>query len=153
MAAYLTTWALTTDKSQPIYLQADAVKYNYKQGIVDYLGHVSGKQGSTTLQATTMQVYYNAAHQIKKVIAQGNPAHYSTQVQRDKNQLHAFANTLIYYPLAGKAILINQAKIQYNQSEFTGPYITYDIFNEVITSHPQKNSTTKIVLEPIKNFK
>lgn len=149
----LNVYGLDEDKQKPIYLEADSVRYDYKNGIVYYDGHVNGTQGTTTLNARSMQVYYNNAHKIKKVVAKGDLAHYSTQLKRDKSLLHAWAKTITYYPIASKATLIDDAKIQYNQNFFSGPCILYDIAHEVIASRPQKNNKAKIILEPFKTLK
>jgi lipopolysaccharide export system protein LptA len=140
------------NRVQPINLEADNVKYEYKKGIVYYKGHVQASQGSTKLKADEMTVYYNDQHAIKEVVAIGNPAQYNTLVHEDHDQLTARARRISYYPLAGKVILEQQAIINYNNSVFSGPYIFYDLKNQEITSHPQKDSQTKIVLEPIKNI-
>lgn len=136
-----------------IYLEADSVKYDYKKGIIIYKGNVHGKQGLTALDADQMIVYYNQTHQIRQVDALGDTAHYRTLLKKDNNLLlHASAKKISYYPLLSKVLLIDNANLKYGNNEFSGPYIVYDMEHEIITSHPNKNNKSKIILEPIKNI-
>lgn len=144
---------LAQENQELIYIEADNIKYEYKKGIVYYNGHVHATQGCTNLLADKMVVHYNQDHKIKEVDAFGKLAQYKTLVHNDKDQLTASAEKIIYYPLANNVVLKDQAVINYNNSVFSGPYIFYDITNQVITSHPSVNSQAKIILEPIKNLK
>lgn len=137
---------------ESINLAADNIKYEYKRGIVYYKGHVKGSQGATELQANDMIVYYDQHHQIKEINALGKPSQYKTLVHQDKDRLVAKADQITYYPQAGQVILKGHAVVNYNNSVVTGPTIFYDIKNQVVTSHPQKDSQTQIILEPIKNL-
>jgi lipopolysaccharide export system protein LptA len=144
--------ALQNDQSKSIHLKADSVNYDYKTGVIIYNGNVHGIQGSTNLWAEKMTIYLNHNHKIEKAIATGRLAHYSTQPNERDALLHAWATTITYYPIAGKVILVGNAKIQQNKNIFTGYQINYDIFNEMIYSRPGGKSTTSIILEPIKSL-
>ncbi|MBA2654765.1 MAG: lipopolysaccharide transport periplasmic protein LptA [Gammaproteobacteria bacterium] len=140
------------DKQDIIYLEADNVKYDHNKGIINYEGKVHAIQGSTNLWADEMSVYYNGKHKVEKVVAIGKLAQYKTLLN-DKDVLKASAKTIYYYPLAEKVVLQEDAMVEYNSNQFAGPYIFYDMKKKVISSHPRKNSQTKIILEPIKQLK
>lgn len=140
------------DKQEILNLQADHITYDYKKGTINYEGNVYANQGQTVLNANQMLVYYNQKHKIEKVIATGRLAHYKTLINEDKDVLQAAAESITYYPILGKVILERQAEVQYNNSIFSGPYIHYDMIKKVISSHPQKTSRSKIVLEPLKQL-
>jgi lipopolysaccharide export system protein LptA len=142
------------DKSQAmVTLEADSVNYDYKKGVIHYDGNVHATQGTTDLTAKQMVVYYNQAHKIEKIVAIGNLAHYKTLLNENKDTLKAAAMVINYFPIAGKVILENQAQVEYNNNLFSGPYIYYDMINKRISSHPDKNSRSKVILEPIKQLK
>lgn len=141
------------DNEKLIYIEADSIKYEYKKGIVYYDGHVHATQGATKLLADKMIVFYNEHHKIKEVKAIGKLAQYQTLLHEDKDTLTASAEEITYFPLIGQVILQNQGKIIYNNSVFTGPVITYDMKNQLISSRPNQNSQAKIMLEPIKDLK
>ena len=141
------------NNQEVIYLEADNVNYDYKKGIIRYEGNVHAKQGSTALTADKMIVYYNQKHKIEKVVATGKLAHYKTLLKEDKDSLKAEARSIFYYPIAGKVILEQEAKVEYNKNLFLGPSIFYDMNNKVISSRPNQNSQSTIVLEPIKQLK
>ena len=140
------------NNKESINLAADNIKYEYKKGIVNYKGHVKGNQGATELQANSMIVYYDQHHEIREINALGYPAQYKTLVHQDKDRLIAKADQITYYPQTGKVTLKGHAVVNYNNSVVTGSTIFYDIKNQVVTSHPKKDSQTQIVLEPIKNL-
>jgi lipopolysaccharide export system protein LptA len=144
--------ALKNDQSKSIHLKAASVNYDYKKGVIIYSGNVHGVQGSTNLWAEKMTIYLNHNHKIEKAIATGHFAHYSTQPNERDALLHAWATTITYYPIAGKVILVGDARIQQNKNIFTSHQINYDIFNEMIYSHPGAKSTASIILEPIKTL-
>lgn len=144
---------VTQEVQDRIFLEADQVNYNYKAQIVDYKGKVQATQGDTSLQADHMIVYYDTKHKIKKIVAMGELAEYKTLVGEKKNTLVAAAQTIYYYPLIGKVILAQKARVDYNKSQFSGPYIYYDMIKKIVSSHPNKNSRSKIILEPIKQLK
>jgi lipopolysaccharide transport protein LptA len=149
-----TAYALTsTISDSKIYLEADKVNYDYNKGILHYEGHVHARQEFTNLTAEEVFVYYNKAHKIEKVVAIGNLAHYSTLLNEKKDSLKASAKKINYFPLAGKVTLENEATVDYNRNTFSGPFIFYDLNKKVISSHPQKNSRSRIVLEPINQLK
>ncbi len=150
---FLSLTSLALDKEELIYIEADAINYEYKKGIVHYDGHVHATQGNTSLIADHMMVYYDQHHKIKQVDAHGKLAQYKTLVHEDKDQLTASAEKITYYPLIGQVVLRNQGMINYNNGVFTGPIILYDMKNQVISSRPNQSSQAKIVLEPIKDLK
>lgn len=140
-------------KKETINIDAHDVTYDYKKNTVNYHGNVHATQGQTELNADKMDVYYNERHKIKKVVAIGDLARYKTLLNNNKDILNASAREIIYYPIEAKVILKEAAKIEYNQNQFSGPYIFYDMNKKIISSHPQRNSQSKIVLEPIKQLK
>lgn len=140
-------------KQDMIELQADNVTYDYKKGIINYEGHVVAVQGTTQLLADQITVSHNQKHKIEKVIAIGKLARYKTLLNDNKDTLIASAKKIYYYPLAGKVVLEEMATVEYNKNIFTGPYIYYDINNKVISSHPNKPSRSKIILEPFTQLK
>jgi lipopolysaccharide export system protein LptA len=142
-----------SNKDDFIYFEAGRINYDYKKGIVNYEGQVHATQGASNLTADKMTIYYNAAHKIEKVVAIGKLAHYNTLVNNDNDILRASAKTIFYYPIAGKVMLEGEALVEYNKNQFSGPFIYYDITHKVISSHPNKNSQSKVILGPIKQLK
>jgi lipopolysaccharide export system protein LptA len=135
-----------------ITLEADNICYDYKKNIVYYRGAVIVTQNKTRLTADNMTVYYNQKHQIRKIDAIGKLAQYQTLVHNNKDQLTARAKQILYYPIAATILLKDQATVVYNKNTFSGPFISYDLKQERITSHTKQNSPATIVLEPIKNI-
>lgn len=142
------TYALSSDKQKTAHLTADNVKYDRLNHQSMFTGHVQFHQGTTTLTADKILVYDNKHNKVYKVIATGKRAHYSTLPDAKKFLLHAKANTIVYYPIKEVAMLIGNGEIQQQQNIFSGPHITYNVRQQVITSTPSQHQQTSITIQP-----
>lgn len=140
--------ALKSDTSKIAHVTADSVYYNNKTGIAKYTGHVRATQGTTRVQADQVTLYRNAQNDIEKIVATGKPAHYFTQPDKQKDLLHASANTIEYYPIQGKILLIDNGLAVIGRNRFSANHISYDINKELLISDNSHQGQTKIVLEP-----
>lgn len=141
-------FALSSDSQQLAHFVSDAATYNYKNHIAIFTGNVIMTQGTTKLTAKKVTVYRNDKGQIKKMIAEGDLAHYQTLPDNDKRILLASAKTIQYYPQTGVSILINQASIQQGENEIHSERIVYNRNQQIMKTFPSKNFRTKIVLNP-----
>lgn len=141
-------FALPNDNQQPITIKADQVRYEHKQGIVTYYGHVEIHQGTTALFSDKLITYINSDNKISSAIAFGNPAHYQTLQTKDKPPLLAQASE-IRYNLDNKIIvLLGQAKVTQGSNQLTSPKIVYNQNKQQVNSFSNKNEKTIIVFRP-----
>lgn len=142
--------ALNSDSTKVAHIRSDSFNYNNKTGVAKYIGHVHAKQGTTTIDADNVTLYRNAKQKIEKIIALGNPAHYTTLPDHEKKYLHASAKRIEYHPITGKMILIKNGFAKMGNNSFSGEHIIYDTASETIVSLPNEHSQTHIVIEPEK---
>lgn len=140
--------ALNSDQQKPAHLTADYVKYDRLNHQSTFTGHVQFQQGTTILTADKILVYDTKHNKVYKVVATGKRAHYSTLPDAKKFLLHAKANTIVYYPIKEVAMLIGNGEIQQQQNIFSGPHITYNVRQQIITSTPDQHQRTSIILQP-----
>lgn len=144
----LTSWALSTDKQQPAYIEADSASLNHKTGICIYRGNVKLTQGSTTIIADTLTTYLNAQNQLQQATAIGQLATYTTLPDNTKLPFTAVAQTINYYPIKSSVELIGQAKATQGSDSFAGPKINYDIKQQIVITPPSQGGRTTIIIQP-----
>ena len=67
------TWALSTDKDQPIEIEADTADLDNKKGVTIYRGNVVLIQGSVRMTGDIMTVYFKD-DELDILIMEGKPA-------------------------------------------------------------------------------
>lgn len=141
--------ALDTDKSSPIFIEADQVDLDEKNGVSTYTGNVTLRQGSIQVQADSI-VVYSFEKQLKKIVASGSPATYRQKPNPDSEDLTASAARVEYDTNSGVLVLEERAKLEQGQNEFSGNKIEYDTLNNVMrASKTQDNQErVKAVIQP-----
>ena len=69
-------WGLSTDRDQPIEIEADAAELDDEKKVTVYTGNVVVIQGSIRMTGDTMTVYYTSENELDVVILDGKPATY-----------------------------------------------------------------------------
>jgi lipopolysaccharide export system protein LptA len=144
----LAVFALSTDKQQIAYLQADSAQINHLTGVGIYKGHVKLTQGSTVITADTLLTHTDKQNQIDQATAIGQPATYNTMPDNSPNPFLASAQTIQYYPTQSLVKLIGDAKSTQGSDSFAGPEMTYDIKQQVVISASSSQGRTNIVIQP-----
>lgn len=146
-----TSFALSSDKQQTAYLQADSATLNHKTGVGIYHGNVKLTQGSTTITATTLTTYLDQQDQLIKAIGIGTnfmPASYNTLPDNSKLPFNAVALTINYYPPRSLVEFIDRAKAVQGQDTYTGPQLNYAINQQIVTSPISTKGRTQIIIQP-----
>jgi len=149
-------FALTTDRSKLVYFSSVHASIDEKTGEGHYTGGVSIDQGSTHLRATDAITMMNEKYEFTRAIAHGGKkkqAHFWTCTSPDKPPLHAYADTLSYYPLENKLELLGNARIIQGENSLQAPVINYDTQAErlMTTASADKAQGTLILIDPKKH--
>jgi len=121
--------ALSTDKDQPIEIEADSAEFDEKKGVTIYHGNVIVIQGSIRMTGNTMTVYFTEDEDLETVIMEGQPATYR-QLPDDKEVYdEAEALRMEYHELKSLIVLIDQALVKQKGLRFSGNRIEYDTLN------------------------
>lgn len=119
-------WALSSDRDQPVNLEADSADIDDKQGVSVYRGNVILTQGSMQLKADELTLYHNNKRDLTKAIATGKPAKFKQRPDGKDADMNATANKMIFYVLEDKIHLIDEAVLWQNKDSFRGNKIVYD---------------------------
>ena len=142
-------WALDSDGDLPAKFDSDQLSYNQKTGVTVFTGHVTMDQGSTHLTADQVTIHSNKEGKIVQVIATGKQAHYTTLPEGKDKIMDAFADTIEYYPLDKKAILIGNAFVNQSPNQLRGSHIIYDMTKQqVLSLASPTGQKTVVVLQP-----
>jgi len=135
--------ALPSDREQPIYIEADSVEIDDARGISIYRGNVHYTQGSTELTADEATVY-SEQRKLKKLVAKGHPARYTTLPEGKQEKITAEALTIIY--LADREVyeFHEKAQLWYKGNEFFGAFISYDAQRDVVNAHKEKSGEERV---------
>ncbi len=117
-------FALTTDKDQPIELEANSVEIDDRTGISVYQGNVVIRQGSIRITAEEVTVYQKDKR-TDKIHAVGRPVTYQ-QVTDDGKEVNGRALQAEYHTRSDLLYLIGDALLTQGQDSFASDRITYD---------------------------
>ena len=124
--------ALTTDKDQPIEIEADTAELDDLKGVTIYRGNVIVTQGSIRMTGETMTVYYNEQKDLDTVIMEGHPATYRQLPDNSEVYDEAEALRMEYYETKNLIVLIDQAVVKQEGLRFSGSRIDYDTLRSQI---------------------
>ena len=119
-------WALSTDKDQPIEIQANSAELDDKKGVTVYHGNVVVTQGSIRMTGDTMTVHYTKDQDLDTVVMEGHPATYRQLPDKSEVYDEAEALRMEYYQLKTLIVLIDNALVKQEEFRFSGNRIEYD---------------------------
>ena len=148
------TFALPEDRNQIVQLRAGSADINQQthQGI--YLDDVQLDQGTTHIRATEATTTGNQKNQLILAVIKGNKrdqAHYWTLPAPDKPMVHAYADTIKYYPDRHMIELIGSARVEQGNNSFSASKITYDTLAQHVVSESSGTARTIIIFHPEKH--
>jgi lipopolysaccharide export system protein LptA len=126
-----TVQALSTDRNQPMDVEADRADIDDKRGISVYRGNVKITQGTLRLTADELTLHTRDGD-IVKAIAVGKPATYRQRPDGKDQDIEAEALNMEYQAAEQKLILTNQAHVQQAGDSFRSDRIDYDIAADVV---------------------
>jgi len=149
-------FGLSTDRDQPMYIEADKVHIDEKTGVSTYRGNVSLTQGSMHLTADKAAVYNKQDHSLEKVMIVGGPAHFRQRPDDAEEDVRAESRRMEYFADKDRLNLIEEAKVWQGGNVFTGNRIVYDTLHHVVTGTKapgERSDRVRITIQPKKNNK
>jgi lipopolysaccharide export system protein LptA len=119
-------FALTTDKDQPIEVEADNAELDEVKNVSIYRGNVIVTQGSIRMTGDIMTVYQTEGDDLDHLIIEGKPATYKQLPDDSRIYDEAEALRMEYHEIKNKVILINKAVVTQEGLRFSGDRIEYD---------------------------
>lgn len=147
------SYAFNMDSKQPMELRANSADINQGQHFGTYEGEVEFDQGDTHIRASRATTKTDAHNKLIEAVIYGdkkNPAHYWSQVRKDKPTVHAYADTIKYQPNTNIIELIGNARVEQGENTFAAPHITYNIDKQHVVSGTTKTDKqrTLIIFHP-----
>jgi lipopolysaccharide export system protein LptA len=151
------SWALPSDRNQPINIEADHAELDDANGITQYKGKAILTQGTLRIEGDIITFYYDANKQLTKAVAQGNLATYKQIQKPGKEPVRARALQMEYHAKSQKIYLLGQGHVWQNGDEFSGNKIEYDINKNVVNANSapvevagekQQSGRVHIIIQP-----
>jgi len=143
------SWSLSSDRNQPIEIEADKATLDEGKGLSVYEGNVLLRQGSLQLRGSHLSVYLKNS-QVDKLILSGQPASYSQRLDGEENDQHAQAGRIEY--LAGKQRMVLQgnARIWREETEeFSSDRIVVNLKDNTLDAGGGgPDGRVRIILQP-----
>ena len=149
-----TCFAMDNDRTQVMELQANSADLNQQTHRGIYLGDVQIDQGTTHIRAAEAVTEGNLKNQLIKAVIKGNKtaqAHYWSLTELNKPPMHAYADTINYYPASHLIELIGNARIEQGTNSFAAPSIRYDTEHQHVVSKSNGQERTTIIIYPGKH--
>jgi lipopolysaccharide export system protein LptA len=141
-------WALSTDRNQPMSIEADRVELNDGKGISVYRGNVKVTQGTLVLTGQTMTVF-TKNDQVEKVIMEGKPATYRQRPDNKNQDVRAKALRMEYYTNPEHIILLKDAEVEQEGDRLRSERIEYDVLKDKVNAGTdQPNERVHITIQP-----
>ena len=141
-------WSLSTDRNQPMSIEADRAELNDADGISVYSGNVKVIQGTLVLTGETMTVH-NKGDEVDKVIMDGKPATYRQRPDNKDEDVRAKALRMEYYTNPEYIILLQQAEVEQEGDTLRSERIEYDVTKDKVNAGTDKpNDRVRIVIQP-----
>lgn len=142
--------ALSSDRNQPMYVEADRADIDDKQGVSVYHGNVKITQGTLQLTADELTVTTKNGD-IVKAIALGKPATYRQRPDNKPQDVEAEALRMEYYADEQKIILLQKAVVRQAGDTFRSERIHYDIATDKVNAGAGSPSDrVRITIQPKK---
>jgi len=141
-------WALSSDRQQPMLIEADRVELDDAKGISIYRGRVKVAQGSLMLTGETMTVH-NKGNNIEKVIIEGTPATYQQRPDNKDQDVHAKALRMEYYTNPEHIILLKKAEVEQQGDVLRSERIEYDMTKDQVSAGTDRpDERVHITIQP-----
>jgi lipopolysaccharide export system protein LptA len=130
------SYALETDREQPIRIQADAAIVDETKGSSVYKGNVIITQGTLEVTADEVEIF-TADSEVIQIIAKTNKgsevlAHYQQQTNDAMDMVVADAQKITYLVQEERLHLAGDARLQQVQDVFTGQLLYYDLGRGIV---------------------
>ncbi len=125
--------ALSTDRDQALYIEADQAKLNERHGVSSYEGNVKITQGSMQLMAARMTVH-SRDRTLHSIVTEGMPTRYRQRPEGSEQDVTAEARRIEYSAELNRVILTGKARIQQDGNTFSSERIVYDIDKNLVSA-------------------
>ncbi len=144
----LNSWALSSDREQPMLIEADRAELDDANGISVYRGNVKVTQGTLILTGDIMTVH-SKGNDVDKVVMEGKPATYKQRPDNKDKDVRARALHMEYFTNPEKIVLTKQAEVEQEGDVLRSERIEYDVpTDKVNAGTDQPDERVRITIQP-----
>jgi len=125
--------ALSTDREQPIEIEADFAELDDEEGTTVYIGNVVVVQGSIRMTGDRLRVNFTPARELKDAYLEGRLATFKQTPDEGKEDVEGEAIDIEYHALENMIYLIEKAKVTQGERLTQGHRINYDTERSIVT--------------------
>lgn len=135
--------ALSTDRDQPVEIQADFAEMDDQAGTTTYIGNVVVVQGSIRMTGDRVVAEFDENRALKDVFVKGRPAYFKQTPDGGKEDIEGQALEVEYHATKNQLVLIKEARLNQGGRSFEGYRINYDTKRSVMIGRggPQDDGT------------
>ena len=126
-------WALSTDREQPIEIEADFTELDDEEGTTVYIGNVVVVQGSIRMTGDRLRVNFTPERELKDAYLEGRLATFKQTPDEGKEDVEGEAINIEYHALENMIYLIEKAKVTQGERLTQGHRINYDTERSIVT--------------------
>lgn len=146
--------ALSTDREQPITIEANNANIDNIKRVAIYQGKVIITQGSIRINAEKVTLNYSPQREIETVVAIGKPVHFQQRLDNGE-YIKAKANNMKYNAIKNMLHLKFDARLRKEKNGIDtytsqAPRITYDTQRGIFTAYqgPDQKGRTTMTFNP-----
>ncbi len=122
----LPAWALSTDRDQPIEIEADRAEADDSRRVTVYQGNVILDQGTLRITGDTVTIYFDESGELTKLVSIGRPARFRQLPDGESEYRRARAQRMEYYAKQDLIVLLGKAAYGQGKDRITAERIVYD---------------------------
>jgi len=122
---------LSTDKDQPLDLEADSAEIDEAKGLSTYAGNVVATQGSMRLESDRLIIFHKGS-KAERLEAVGKPARFQQLADDSPEPVKARAQLMEYRFDSEELLLTGDAVVLQGKDTFKSDRITYDRVRSVV---------------------
>lgn len=125
---------LSTDREQPMEIEADYVEIEDRLGVAVYRGNVVVTQGTIRFTGHTLTVTYTPGQEIKEALLEGQPATFKQRPDNEDTDMEGEALNMRYEVQKELVHLVRKAKVTQKGQTYTGHRMVYDRVRNILTA-------------------
>ena len=140
--------ALSTDRNQPIEVEADSLEIRGEENISIYTGNVRLDQGSLVLRADRLVINFNDQNELTLMELNGSPATFR-QLNNENQEMIGQADRLEYRETESTLILLGNARFSHKGDTIESNTIHINTENESIQAgSSSSDERVKMLIQP-----
>ncbi len=140
--------AASTDKDQPIQVEADKLEVRDDDNIGTYSGNVRFKQGSMLIHADKLVIHFDDNNDLVLMEMTGKPATFR-QLNDDNQETLGQADKLEYHESESLLIFQGKARLENNGDTIESSMIRINTESDYIeAASPESNERVRVVIQP-----